>query len=133
MKVQAIEGIGAVFGDKLAAAGVATTGALLKAGSSPSGRKGLAARSGIEEKKILEWVNHCDLMRVSGVGPEYSDLLEAAGVDTVRELAQRRPDNLHARIIEVNEAKKLVRRPPSAGMVGDWVTAAKELPRGITY
>ncbi len=133
MKIQDVEGIGPVFGEKLAAAGVTTTGSLLKAGSSPSGRKALAARSGIEGGKILDWVNHCDLMRVSGVGPEYSDLLEAAGVDTVRELAQRRADNLHAKIIEVNEAKRLVRRRPSQGMIEGWIGSAKELPRGVTY
>ncbi|NLW72464.1 MAG: DUF4332 domain-containing protein, partial [Chloroflexi bacterium] len=82
---------------------------------------------------ILEWVNHADLYRIKGVAQEYSDLLEEAGVDTVVELSKRVPANLHKKILEVNEAKKLVRRPPSESMVADWVAQAKDLPRVITY
>lgn len=133
VNVESIEGVGPVFAEKLAEAGVKTTERLLKEGATASGRKSIAAQSGIDNKKILEWVNRCDLMRISGIGPEYSDLLEAAGVDTVKELAQRRPDNLHATIVEANEAKKLVRRPPSSGMVANWVVAAKGLPRVVDY
>jgi predicted flap endonuclease-1-like 5' DNA nuclease len=82
---------------------------------------------------ILEWVNHADLFRIKGVGEEYADLLEEAGVDTVPELAQRNPANLHAKLGEVNAAKKLVRRLPTAAQVTDWVDQAKALPRVITY
>ena len=132
-KIIDIEGIGPVFAEKLIAAGIKTTEALLKAGASPAGRKDVAASSGIDAKKILEWVNRADLMRVRGVGSEYSDLLESAGVDTVKELATRRADNLHAKMLEVNAAKKLVRRPPSLGAVESWVAGAKSLPPAVTY
>lgn len=132
-KIIDIEGIGPAFAQKLIAAGIKTTEALLKAGATPAGRKDLAASSGIDAKKILEWVNRADLMRVRGVGSEYSDLLESAGVDTVKELATRRPDNLHAKMLEVNAAKKLVRRPPSLTAVESWVAGAKALPPAVTY
>lgn len=132
-KIIDIEGIGPAFAQKLIAAGIKTTEALLKAGATPTGRKDLAASSGIDAKKILEWVNRADLMRVRGVGSEYSDLLESAGVDTVKELATRRPDNLHAKMLEVNAAKKLVRRPPSLTAVESWVAGAKALPPAVTY
>ena len=113
--------------------GVKSVAKLLEVGASPKGREDLAEKAGIDRKLILEWVNHSDLYRIKGVGQEYSDLLEEAGVDTVVELATRRPDNLHAKILEVNAAKKLVRRPPSAKMVADWVMQAKELPGVVTY
>jgi len=87
----------------------------------------------IGHKLILEWVNLADLFRVKGIGEEYSDLLEAAGVDTVVELSKRKPENLYKKILEVNSAKKLVRQPPSGGMVGKWIKSAKELPRIVTY
>jgi predicted flap endonuclease-1-like 5' DNA nuclease len=82
---------------------------------------------------ILEWVNLADLLRIKGLGEEFSDLLEEAGVDTVPELAQRNPENLHQKMVEVNEAKNLVRRVPGLAQVTDWVAQAKELPRVITY
>jgi predicted flap endonuclease-1-like 5' DNA nuclease len=81
----------------------------------------------------LEWVNLADLFRIKGIGEEFSDLLEEAGVDTVPELAQRNPENLHSKLVEVNEAKKLVRRVPGLSQVQDWVAQAKELPRVVTY
>ena len=133
MKIKDIEGVGSVFEAKLSAAGVRTTAGLLKEGASASGRRAIAARSGIDQKKILEWVNHCDLMRITGIGPEYSDLLEAAGVDTLVELGRRRADNLHASVVAANESKKLVRRPPSSGMIANWIIAAKGMPRVVTY
>lgn len=132
-KLIAIEGIGQVYADKLAAAGLATTEALLKQGASPKGREALAEKTGISGHLILEWVNRADLFRIKGVGEEYSDLLEAAGVDTVPELAQRNAENLHTKLAEVNAAKKLVRRLPTQSQVADWVGQAKELPRAITY
>jgi predicted flap endonuclease-1-like 5' DNA nuclease len=132
-KLIAIEGIGEVYARRLREAGIATTGTLFVAGSSPQGREELAEKTGISGKLILEWVNHADLFRIKGVGEEYSDLLEEAGVDTVPELAQRNPANLSAKLRIVNEAKRLVRRLPSEGQVSDWVEQAKRLPRVITY
>ncbi len=132
-KIEDIEGIGPLYAQKLIEAGVTSVAQLLKIGADPKGREELAAKTGIDRKLILEWVNHADLYRIKGIGQEYSDLLEEAGVDTVVELATRKPENLHAKILEVNADKKLVRRPPSAGMVADWVLQAKELPRIVTY
>ncbi|MGD8902781.1 MAG: DUF4332 domain-containing protein, partial [Anaerolineae bacterium] len=97
-----IEGIGPVYAEKLAAAGITTIEGLLKAGASPKGREALEEETGIGHKLILEWVNLADLFRIKGVGEEYSDLLEEAGVDTVPELAQRNAENLYAKLQEVN-------------------------------
>jgi predicted flap endonuclease-1-like 5' DNA nuclease len=132
-KLAIVEGIGEVYAAKLVDAGIATAEALLEKGSTPQGRKALAEGSGISGKLILEWVNHVDLFRIKGVGEEYSDLLEEAGVDTVPELAQRNAANLYAKLGEVNEAKKLVRRLPAQSQVADWIEQAKGLPRVITY
>jgi len=128
-----IEGVGPVFAKKLKDAGVATTDALLIAGATPKGRKDLAAKAGIDETKILEWVNRADLYRIKGVGSEYSDLLEAAGVDTVVELSKRVAANLFAKMVEVNKAKKLVRKMPIEPQVKDWIEQAKALPRKVSY
>jgi len=128
-----LEGVGEVYAKKLKELGVATTAALLERGATPKGRKELAEAAGISEKLILEWVNLADLFRIKGIGSEYSDLLEEAGVDTVVELASRIPENLHAKILEINQAKKLVRRPPTLDQVKDWVEQAKALPRVVTY
>jgi predicted flap endonuclease-1-like 5' DNA nuclease len=128
-----IEGIGEVYGQKLQQAGIRTTGDLLDAGSTPHGRQALTEKTGISGTLILEWVNLADLFRIKGVGEEYSDLLEEAGVDTVPELAQRNPENLHAKLAEVNQKKKLVRRLPTQSQVSDWVEQAKNLPRVVTY
>jgi predicted flap endonuclease-1-like 5' DNA nuclease len=128
-----IEGIGATYAEKLNQAGPASTDALLSAGSTPKGRADLAATTGIGEALILRWVNMSDLFRIKGVGEQYSDLLEAAGVDTVVELAQRRPENLQAKMTEVNEERNLVRRVPTLGEVSDWVEQAKALPRMVSY
>ena len=132
-KIVDVEGIGTKYADKLTKAGVGSTGALLKAGATPKGRKELAAKAGISDALILEWVNHVDLYRIKGVGSEYSDLLEAAGVDTIPELAQRKAANLIQKMIEVNKAKKLVRQLPVEKQVADWIEQAKKLPRVITY
>jgi len=128
-----IEGIGPVYAEKLAAAGLKTTEALLKAGGGKKGRADLAATTEISEKLILRWVNMADLFRIKGVGEQYSDLLEAAGVDTVAELAQRKAENLQPKMVEVNEQKKLVRRVPTLPEVINWVEAAKALPKAVTY
>jgi hypothetical protein len=97
------------------------------------GRKELVEKSGISDKLVLKWVNRADLMRVPGVGEEYSDLLESAGVDTVTELRARNPENLYNKLIEVNEEKNLVRRAPHLSEVESWIKAAKELERRVTY
>ena len=131
--IETIEGIGPAFGAKLKTAGITTTGALLKAGADPKGRKALAEKTGIDEAKIRDWCNMADLMRIKGVGEEYSELLEKAGVDTVKELRNRKADNLHAKMAEVNAAKKLVRQLPSLKQVESWVAQAKELPPTMTY
>jgi predicted flap endonuclease-1-like 5' DNA nuclease len=128
-----IEGIGPTYAKKLNAAGVKTTDDLLEAGSLPKRRENLAEKTGISATLILEWVNLADLFRINGVGEEYSDLLEEAGVDTVVELSRRNPENLHARICEINEEKKLVRRPPTLNDVRTWIEQAKTLPRAVEY
>jgi len=128
-----VEGIGPAYAQKLREAGISTTQALLDKGASPQGRKEIAQKAGIGETLILRWVNHVDLFRIKGVGEEYADLLEAAGVDTVPELAQRNPENLYQKLIAVNQEKKLVRRPPTQSQVSDWVEQAKQLPRVISY
>ena len=132
-KLEYVEGIGPVNAGKLRKAGVGSTENLLSIGGTAAGRKDLAAKSGISEKLILEWVNHVDLFRIKGVGEEYADLLEEAGVDTVPELAQRKPDNLLQKMTEVNAMKKLVRRLPVLSQVTNWVEQAKRMPRVITY
>ncbi len=132
-KIEDIEGIGAAYAKKLVAAGVKTTEELLECASKAKDRKSLADHTGISEKLILEWVNNADLYRIKGVGSEYADLLEDAGVDTVVELAKRVPENLCERMAKVNEEKKLVRRAPTLKEVTDWVEQAKKLPRKVEY
>lgn len=133
MKTAEIEGIGEKYAAKLLQAGITTVEELLKTGGTPAGRKKVAQDSGLSNKLILRWVNMADLFRISGVGQEYADLLEAAGVDTVPELAQRNAINLAKKIKEVNEGKRLVRQVPSEKQVASWVEQAKGLPRAITY
>ena len=128
-----VEGIGPVYKKKLKAVGISTTEKLLEAGGTAGGRKALAEKAGIDETMILEWVNLSDLFRIKGVGSEYSDLLEEAGVDTVVELSKRVPANLFAKMVEVNKAKELVRKMPVEKQVADWVDQAKKLPRLVSY
>lgn len=132
-KIVDIEGIGPVFAEKLAGAGIKTTEVLLEMAGSAKGRKELAAKTGIKEEKLLEWVNRADLFRVKGIGSEYSDLLEAAGVDSVPELANRKPENLLEKLTAVNAEKKLVRKLPALSLVADWVEQAKALPKVVTH
>lgn len=132
-KLETIEGIGSKYRDMLREAGIGSVEALLEKGATAAGRRELHETTGIGTEFILNWVNRADLMRIRGVGEEYSDLLEVAGVDTVVELSQRNPENLYRRIIELNEEKQLVRRPPSQSMVESWVQQAKELPRVMSY
>lgn len=128
-----IEGIGDVYAQKLKDAGISTTEALLQQGATPSGRKGLAGKTGISDALILKWVNRADLFRISGIGEQYSDLLELAGVDTVVELAQRNADNLLQKMTDANQQKNLVRKLPTLDQVKDWIGQAKALPRVVSY
>jgi predicted flap endonuclease-1-like 5' DNA nuclease len=133
MKVIDIEGIGPVYATKLAKAGIRSVEGLLKEGASPKGRKEIAAASGVEQTQVLEWVNRADLYRIKGIGKQYSDLLEKAGVDTVVELSKRVAGNLYAKMVEVNQAKNLVNGMPGLKKVEGWITQAKKLPRVVTY
>ena len=132
-KIQDIEGIGPSHGARLEAAGLTTTGALLKACTDPTGRKATAQKTGFSESQLLKWTNMADLMRIKGVGEEYSELLEAAGVDTVKELRNRNADNLAQAMAQANARKKLVRLVPSAKTVAKWVAEAKSLPPAVSY
>lgn len=131
--IKYIEGVGEGFEKKLKGMGITSVEMLLSQGDSKSMRAKIAAETGISENLILKFVNHADLMRIKGVGAEYAELLEAAGVDTVPELSKRRPDNLFAKMVEVNTEKKLVRKLPTEHMIEGWVAQAKELPRLVNY
>jgi predicted flap endonuclease-1-like 5' DNA nuclease len=133
IKIITIEGIGPVYAETLAQAGIKTTEDLLKVAATRKGREELVEKTGISGKFILKWVNRADLMRVPGIGEEYSDLLEAAGVDTVRELRNRNPENLYNKMCEINEQKRLVRRTPHQSEVTAWVEAAKTMEPLVTY
>jgi predicted flap endonuclease-1-like 5' DNA nuclease len=128
-----IEGIGPSYAQKLKDSGIDTIEELLAKGASAKGRATLAEQTGISPKLILEWVNLADLFRIKGIGEEFSDLLEEAGVDSVPELATRVPQNLHQKLVEINDQKKLVRQLPSAAQVSDWIEQAKKLPRVVTH
>lgn len=132
-KLHLIEGIGEALSEKLQEVGITSVEALLEAAKTPKGRAELAEKTGISGKLILKWVNRADLFRVKGIGAQYSDLLEAAGVDTVRELAQRNAENLYLKLAEINLEKNLVRRVPPLKSVMNWVSQAKDLPRGVEY
>ena len=132
-KIDNIEGIGPAMAEKLRAAGIRTVEGLLKAGHNKSGRKAIAQGSGIDEKKILKWVNMADLYRIKGVGSETSELLEASGVDTVKELRNRNATNLHSAMSDLNATKKLVRRVPSVKHLGNFVDQAKGLDPMVSH
>ncbi len=132
-KIEEIEGIGPSYAEKLAAATIATTDDLLNLCCTPSGRKQVAAKTSVSEAQLLKWSNAADLMRISGIGPEYAELLEAAGVDTVKELRNRNSENLATTMNEINDQKKLTRAVPSATVVKKWVEAAKTTEPKITY
>jgi predicted flap endonuclease-1-like 5' DNA nuclease len=132
-KISDIEGIGESYAAKLKEAGVDTVEELLEAGASAKGREVLEEKTGIAHKLILKWVNHADLFRIKGVAGQFAELLEASGVDTVPELAQRNATNLAAKMAEVNAEKNLANRVPSESEVEKWVAEAKELPRVVTH
>ncbi|MGD8974428.1 MAG: DUF4332 domain-containing protein [Desulfobacterales bacterium] len=132
-KISEIEGIGSNYAARLQQAGIQHVETLIEKCASPQGRMEVAKTADINPKLILRWVNMADLFRVKGIGEEYADLLEAAGVDTIPELGQRKPENLHKKLEEVNLDKKLVRKVPSLAEVSNWIEQAKELPRKVTY
>ena len=132
-KIEEIEGIGAVFGAKLREVGINSTDKLLAGTKTRKQRKDLAESTGISDKLILKFANMADLFRINGIGEEFSELLEVAGVDTVPELATRNAENLTAKMEEVNAVKKLTRRTPSLKEVEKWIDEAKTLPRVLEY
>lgn len=132
-KIAEIEGIGPAYAEKLAAANIATTDDLLKLCCTGDGRRAVAMKTGLSESQLLEWANRADLMRVKGIGSEFADLLEAAGVDTVKELAVRNGANLATKLKELNAQKKLTRATPSEKVVEKWISQAKQMPPMITH
>lgn len=131
--IDTIEGIGHKQATSLRKARIRTVESLLKKGATRSGRREVSTTTGISERLILKWVNRADLMRVRGVGEEYSDLLEAAGVDTIKELRRRNPGNLLTAMVEINAKKNLVRRLPTPAMVERWIEHALELDPVIKH
>ena len=128
-----IEVIGKTNAEKLKKTGISTTEALLEKGCTPKGRHEIAQKTGINEERILRWVNLSDLFRIRGIGEEYSDLLEAAGVDTVPEMAKRNSTNLYETLVTVNKERNLVKQVPSQTTVDTWIENAKTLPRVIKH
>ena len=133
VRMRELRGITTDLHTNLREHGMQDSDQLLEAGRTLAGRKELASKTGADPKQILELVNRADLARIKGIGSAYSNLLEEAGVDTVKELATRRPDNLFAKLIEVNTAKQLVGRAQTQKMVQDWVNQAKALPKLVEY
>ncbi len=128
-----IEGIGPVMGEKFKEAGINTVEKLLSEGATKKGRAALAEATGISEGRILDFVNMADLFRIKGIASQFAELLKAAGVDTVKELRTRNPENLHAKLTEVNEEKKLTRVVPALSQVEDFIQQAKDLDPMVTY
>lgn len=131
--VKQIEGLGDVYGERLARQGINTTDDLLNKAGTKTGRHQLAAGTDIPESLILTWVNHADLMRINGVAGEYSELLEAAGVDSVKELALRNPEHLHIKLMEVNNQFGLTGKVPSAQTLAQMIDQAKKLEQKVFH
>ena len=132
-KIIDIEGIGDVYAEKLIAAGINKVSELLEKCAAPKGRKALAEATGISEKLILKWTNHADLFRINGVGPQFAELLEAAGVDTVKEFRHRVAENLQPKLEETNAAKNICNRVPAVSEIQKMIAQAKELEPKVTY
>lgn len=132
-KIEEIEGIGPVYAEKLRAAGISTTEELLEKGATRKGREAIAEATEISERLILKWTNHADLFRIKGVASQFAELLEAAGVDTVKEFRHRVAANLYPRLVEVNEQRNLCNRVPSVAELEKMIEQAKTLPPVITY
>ena len=132
-KIDEIEGIGPAYAEKLSKADIKSTADFLKLCCDKKGRKQIADSTGLSEKHLLKWANLADLMRINGIGPQFSELLEAAGVDTVKELKMRNAENLTKAMEDANAEKKLTRAVPKLAQVQDWVEAAKTTPPTITH
>jgi predicted flap endonuclease-1-like 5' DNA nuclease len=132
-KIQDVEGIGPKYAEILKQAGIDTTAKLLDAGADKKGRKALADKTSISETSILKWVNMCDLFRIKGVAGQFAELLEGAGVDTVKELRNRNAENLAEKVAEVNKAKRLCKATPGVKTVTRWIDQARLLPPMVTY
>ena len=132
-KIENVEGIGLRYGELLRQAGIKSTDELLRQGASRQGREAVSARSGIDGGKILKWVNMCDLFRIKGVAGQYAELLEASGVDTVKELRNRNIDNLYEAIRSINSEKRLVRQTPSKRQITEWIEQARNLEPVVTH
>ena len=132
-KIIDIEGIGDVYAEKLIAAGINKVSELLEKCAAPKGRKALAEETGISENLILRWTNHADLFRINGVGPQFAELLEAAGVDTVKEFRHRVAENLQPKLEETNAAKNICNRVPAVSEIQKMIDQAKELEPKVTY
>lgn len=132
-KITDVEGIGPAYAEKLAAADIKTTDGFLKHCADAKGRKAISEATGIGESTLLTWANMADLMRVSGVGGQFAELLQASGVDTIKELRTRNAENLAAKMIEVNEEKKLTKGSINSDMCQKWIDAAKDLEPTITH
>ena len=132
-KIIDIEGVGDVYAEKLQAAGINKVSELLDKCAAPKGRKELAEATGISDKLILRWTNHADLFRISGVGPQFAELLEAAGVDTVKEFRHRVAENLQPKLVETNEDKHICGRVPAVAEIQKMIDQAKELEPKVSY
>lgn len=132
-KISQIEGIGSTFAAKLEKAGVKSVNGLLEKGGSKAGRKAIASSSGLDEGKILNWVNMADLFRIKGVGSQFAELLKASGVDTVKELRNRNAANLHSALVDVQAKKKITKTVPGAGQVEDFINQAKKLDPKVSH
>ena len=132
-KIIDIEGVGDVYAEKLQAAGIKKVSELLEKCAAPKGRKELAEATGISEKLILKWTNHADLFRINGVGPQFAELLEAAGVDTVKEFRHRVAENLQPKLVEVNDKKNICNRVPAVSEIQKMIDQAKELEPKMSY
>ncbi len=133
MRIIDLQGIGPAYAEKLTKVGIRTTNALLEEGCSPQGRQQIAQATGISHELILKWVNMADLYRIKGIGSQYSELLEAAGVDTVVELSKRVAEHLNSKMVEVNQAKNLTNGVPGLKRIQNWIEQAKALPRVVSY
>jgi nucleotidyltransferase/DNA polymerase involved in DNA repair len=131
--INEIEGIGPSHAEKFESHGIKTVEDLLKAGATPNGREELIKKTGISHHLILKWVDEADLFRVKGIGRQYTEFLRAAGVDSVKELAQRRADHLHEKLTAINREKKHVHEVPSLNAIKRWIEEAKALPRMVSY
>lgn len=132
-KIDEVEGIGPAFREKLTAAGITTTDQLLSEGGAKAGRKALAEKTGISEGQLLKWINRADLMRVSGIGKQFAELLECTGVDTIKELATRNAGNLAEAMTTLNDEKKLTKGTANTEQVQGWIDQAKTMEPGVTH